>query len=394
MKTILFVGDGMADEPLKELGNATPLQYAKTPNLDRLAKKSFVGSVQTVFKGLPCGSEIANLTLLGYNPYNLPPFGRGGLEAASMNIDIPATGAAYRCNLVTVTDSKLQDYSGGPVHTETSHRLIKALNEEFGNEIIRFYPGKDYRHILLINPGNASTKTFPPHDYIGKPIDEILPVGRDQDILRNLYNKSHEFLEDYIQKYNLSRCKANAIWPWGASNNVRLKSISERFEVEGSVIAGVDLIRGIGRLAGLHIVDVPGATGRNDTDYTAKINYGLRALKETDFIFVHVESPDEAGHHGNIEEKVSTIEDIDSLMIRPIVDNLSGGEFRLLFMPDHATPINIRTHVYNPVPYLIYPCPLNLTPSGNFNEETARKSGVYIKEGWTLIDELFMKTSH
>jgi 2,3-bisphosphoglycerate-independent phosphoglycerate mutase len=358
MKYILLVMDGATDEPIPDLDGRTPLEAAKTPNLDALAQSGRVGSCLTVPESLYVGSDVANLAIFGYNP-ETHYSGRGPIEAASLRVPLNERDVVYRCNLISTDGETMVDYSGGHVTTEEARTLINFLGEKLGGRKYSFYPGISYRHLMVWRDGNPDQKTTPPHDIMGKPLTEYLPTGDKEDVLRQLMWDSHELLESHeINRIRREEghLPANMIWLWGQGFAPRLESFATKYGRPGAVVAAVDLIRGIGYLAGLRVLDVPGATGYLDTNYRGKADAALAVLEEMDVVIVHVEAPDEAGHLGDFEEKLKAIERIDADVVGPIRQGMAEREeeWRFMALPDHATPVRIRTHARGPVPFLLY----------------------------------------
>lgn len=418
MKYVVLVGDGMADYPVESLKGKTPLMAAKTPHMDWMARHGEIGLVRTVPDGFNPGSEIANLSIFGYDPVRCYA-GRGPLEAASLGIRLEPDDIAFRCNLVTLqtegTRIIMEDFSAGHITDEEAKRIILDLDKELGTDNIRFYPGVSYRHLMVLKNGAARysnlerLELIPPHDIIGKEISSFLPQvggpagsqGFDKagagEILR-LMNQSQWFLKNHA--VNLDRKgkglrPANSIWLWGQGRSPRMITLKERFGIEGYVISAVHLLKGIGILAGLEVLEVPGATGYFDTNYDGKAQYALRGLKEKDFVYVHVEAPDEAGHMGNLQLKIETIETFDEKIVGAILRGMDAFEsYKVLVLPDHPTPLSIRTHAADPVPYVIY-SKRDGTKYGHgegFDEVSAQRSGIVIDRGFELI-ERFLTSS-
>lgn len=381
MKYLLIVGDGMADYPLKELGNRTPLETARTPNLDRLCARGLVGRARTVPQGMEPGSDVANLSLLGYDPERYHS-GRAPLEAASMGVDLKEDEVAFRANLVTVEYGVLADYSAGHISTEEAGRLIEQLNEKLAPLFpIRFYPGVSYRHLLIVREATnclSSLACTPPHDITGRTYKEHLPEGEGAELVRRLMEVSFDLLRN-------GQSKANMIWLWGQGKGLHLPTFREKFGLRGSVISAVDLIKGIGKLAGLKVINVEGATGYLDTNYAGKAKAALEALEEDDFVFVHIEAPDEASHKGDTKLKIKAIEDFDGKIVGPISEGLKG-KGRILILPDHFTPISKKTHSGEPVPFLISGEGIKPDRIDGFDEIKAEESSLYFEEGHKLID--------
>lgn len=392
MKYVFLVPDGAADYPIKELGNKTPLQIAKKPNMDFIARNGITGTVKTVPDGMEPGSDIANLSLLGYDPQKYYT-GRAPLEAASMNIYLEEDEVAFRCNLVTVSDNILVDYSAGHISSIEAKILIQFLNEELRAKKLCFYPGVSYRHLMVTKGDYSKTLCIPPHNIMGQSIEENLPKGEESSFLRELMISSREILEKHeinLRRKRMGKTLANMIWLWGQGKTPSIPRFYEKYGIEGGVISAVDLIKGIGQCAGLQIINVPGATGYFDTDYLAKANYALTALKELDFLFVHVEAPDEAGHAGDVNAKIEAIENFDSKVVGTILKGLKNSEYRIMVVPDHPTPISVRTHVNKPVPFAIYERDVEPDEVKSFDEFAAKSGSLHLKEGYRLMD-LFLK---
>ncbi len=366
---MILIGDGMADYPIPERDGKTALQIASTPNLDFIATAGMCGAVKTIPEEMDAGSDIAILSLLGYDPAKYYT-GRGPLEAMGMHISLDEGVIAFRCNLVTETEGKIEDYSGGHITNEEARELIEVLNEELRVEgegwRIEFYPGMSYRNVLVLKSKDydfAREKEIggaPPHDIIGARVEDELPK---ENILRHIVLTSREILEKHeinVRRAAENKRKANMVWLWSGGRKPSMPEFSEIYGVTGSVISGVYLIKGVGRCMGLDVIDVPGATGYIDTNYAGKAEYALRSLKEHDFVLVHVEAPDEAGHLGDIDLKVKAIEDFDALVVGKVLKGLedefadTGEGYKILAMPDHYTPVSLRTHTKEPVPFAIY----------------------------------------
>jgi len=393
MKYLALIPDGSADLPLAELDGRTPLQAARTPNFDRLADGGVVGSAQTIPEGFPAGSDVANLCVLGYDPH-LYYTGRAPLEAASLDIALGPGDVAFRCNLVFVEDGVMRDFTAGHIDSDSAAELIACLQDNLGNEEAGFFPGLSYRHIMVSKGTALKAKCIPPHDISGKPIEAHLPSGDGGDWLRELMEASSRLLADHpVNRARIAEGKApaNMIWLWGQGTAPAMPSFRERFGLEGSVISAVDLVKGLGKYAGLEIIEVPGATGWLDTDYVAKAKYTLEVLKTKDFVYVHVEAPDEASHAGDLNAKIEAIERFDSLLLGTLLAGLEGfGEYRILIMPDHATPISIKTHNADPVPFISYDSTRRENSGQAFDEENARSSALRFDRGWELM-EWFLK---
>lgn len=392
MKYVLIVPDGMADNPVAELDGRTPLMVARTPNMDALARMGMVGRVRTIPVGMaPPGSDIAGLSIMGYDPARYYT-GRAPLEAANQGIDLGPRDVAFRCNLVTTDGERMIDYSAGEITSEEGAELMRVIAERLGTTHIRFYPGVSYRNLMVWQGGSVDVGTTPPHDILGKPIMEYLPQGDGEDLLRRMMWDSYEILSAHDinrRREDAGKHPANMIWLWGQGYAPSLPSFSVQHGVSGTVISAVDLIRGIARLAGLRTPAVPGATGRIDTNWAGKAAAARAALAETDFVMVHVEAPDECGHQGDLEGKVRAIELTDREIIGPVweaAQQFDGA--RILVLPDHYTPIALRTHVGNPVPFVLAGDGIAADAIDRFDEAIAEESPVMVEEGWTLLDRL------
>ncbi|MHB8793635.1 MAG: cofactor-independent phosphoglycerate mutase [Thermoleophilia bacterium] len=393
MKYLVLIPDGSADDPRNELEGLTPLQAARTPNFDRLARAGLVGLSRTIPDGFAPGSDVANLCVLGYDPH-LYYTGRAPLEAASLGIELQDGDVAFRCNLVCVEEGIMKDFSAGHIDTEAATEIISFLQENLGTDSATFYPGLSYRHIMVSRGKALEAKCTPPHDISGKPFEAHLPSGNGGSWLRGLMEISARLLADHPvnqQRISEGKAPANMIWLWGQGTAPRMPSLKERFGLEGSVISAVDLVKGLGKNAGLKIVDVPGATGWLDTDYEAKARYALTELETTDFVYVHVEAPDEASHSGDSAAKVEAIERFDSRLLGTLLEGLTKyPEFRILIMPDHATPLAIKTHNSEPVPFLVYDPAHQRNSDQAFDEASAAASNLRFENGWELM-EWFLK---
>lgn len=387
MKYILLIGDGMGDLPVPELGNKTPLEAADKPVIDRLAREGELLLTRTVPEGFPPGSDVANLSLLGYEPKQYYT-GRAPLEAASMRIPIKQGEIAFRCNLVTVDRTKdgaviMRDHSAGHISTTEATQLIKSIQESCGNAHIRFYPGVSYRHLMIHHDGSLPVQTVPPHDYLDQDVTSHYQDYLKVDLLKEVMEKSEQILAEHpINKKRIEdgHNPANSIWLWGEGKPLQLESFTDRHGLTGSLISAVDLLKGIGISCGLHSIDVEGATGYLDTNYEGKAQAALDALQEQDFVLVHVEAPDEAGHQGLAREKKRAIEDFDSRIVKPIVEEMERRKepFRLVVTMDHYTPVSRRTHETWPVPMVIYDSRGRTNGSGVPYSETNAKEAVAV----------------
>ena len=403
MKYLVMLCDGMADEPNEALGNSTPMEKANKPCMDSLAAKAEVGIVKTVAEGLKPGSDVANLSVLGYEPavyYS----GRSPLEAASIGIDLKDTDVTLRCNLVTLSDDEdyenktILDYCADDISSEEAKILIEYIQEKLGNDVFRFYPGVSYRHCLVWSNGNPHPGVLtPPHDITGKVITDYIPKGEAVDELYDLMKKSYDLLKDHpVNQARIARGKrpANSIWLWGEGTKPLLDNFSEKFGIKGSMISAVDLLKGIAICAGMNSVDDDGATGYLDTNFDGKCKAAIEEFKNgADLVYIHVEAPDECGHRGEIENKVKAIEMIDEHILGPVVEFLKGyDDFAVLVCPDHPTPLSIRTHTSTPVPYLIYDSKNEINSGVKvFCEKEARETGNYIEKGFTMMNYFLTK---
>ena len=396
MKYVILIGDGMSDYPIEELGNKTPLQAAKTPNMDKLVQKGTIGLVRTVPEGFPPGSDVAILSVLGYDPKRYYT-GRSPLEAASIGVNLGPHDLALRCNLVTLAerDAKIymDDFSAGHISTDEAKDIIRDIDKELGENGIRFYPGMSYRHLMVWHGGPDGLETTPPHDISGKEIKDYLPKGKSSEKLIQLLNSSQMFLKGHpvnVKREEEGHKPANSIWLWGQGRKPDMPTLKERFGIKGSIISAVDLVKGVGIYGGLNVVNVPGATGYIDTNYKGKAEYALKDLEKGDFVCVHVEAPDEAGHNGDLKNKIKAIEDFDREVVGRVVDGLGRfKEYRMLVLPDHPTPIAKKTHTRDPVPFVIYPSKENNGKA--FTEAEAKASGLFVEEGHKLIERLLRK---
>ena len=398
MKYIIVLGDGMADEPLSGLHGQTPLEYASTPYMDNIAGKAAIGLAKTIPDGMKPGSDTANLAVLGYDP-NRYYTGRSPLETLSIGVDMEENDIAIRCNLVTVSDDGLPyeektiiDHSSGEISTEDASVLLDAVRKELEDGNYQFYDGTSYRHCTIWKNGSVVELT-PPHDILGREIGEYLPAENE---LREKMKKSYEILNNHpinVERAKKGLNKANSIWFWGAGTKPALDSFEGKFGKKGAMISAVDLLKGIAVGAGMCNIDVKGADGTLETNYEGKAEAAVKAVTGdgNDFVYVHVEAPDEMGHQGSVERKIKAIEYLDGRIIGPIYERMKelGEDFRMLVMPDHPTPISTRTHSSDPVPYMLYDSTKEEEHTWKYNEKEAKESGNYIGEGYTLIRELF-----
>ena len=396
MKYVVILGDGMADEPLAALNGKTPLDYANTPCMDRMACQGTMGLVQNVPEGMAPGSDVANLSVLGYDPSRCYS-GRSPLEALSVGVAMEPEDVIFRCNLVTLTEQepyeekKILDHSSGEISTEDADILMDSIRKTFDSQDVSFYTGTSYRHIMVWKHGKA-VSLEPPHDHLGTVIGPWLP---QEEILKEMMEKSYPILNAH--PLNLERAwqgkhKANSLWFWGAGTKPSLQNFREKTGLKGAMISAVDLLKGIAVGAGMEVYRVPGATGSIDTNYEGKAAAAAKALLEDgcDFVYVHVEAPDEMGHQGLVSEKVRSIEDLDSRLIAPLKKALddSGEDYRMLILPDHPTPIRLRTHTGDPVPYLLFDSTKQEKKLARFTEEEAAQTGNFQPQGFRLLDQL------
>ncbi len=400
MKYIVILVDGAADTPVPELGNKTPLEAAVKPNIDHLASLSEVGMATTVPEGFPPGSDVANLAVFGYDPQKYYT-GRSPLEAASIGVPLKLSDTTFRANVVTLSDEEnyadktMVDYSSDEISTEEAHKLIEAVNEKLGCSDYEFYGGTSYRHLLVWHNKENDFSLTPPHDISGRVVGEYLP--KDETLL-SLMKQSYDILKDHpVNRDRIARGlhPANSVWIWGNGTKPDLDTYADKFNLSGTVISAVDLIKGIGNCAGLNVVEVEGATGTVHTNFDGKAQAAIAALEEgSDFLYVHLEAADEAGHRHEIDNKVKAIELIDKKIVAPIIKYLSdkGEDYHMLIMPDHPTPLDIMTHTSDPVPYILYKSERE-TDSGvaSYTEANAAQTGVVTEQGYTLINKLLAR---
>lgn len=400
MKYVLILGDGMADRPIPELGGRTPLEYAKTPTMDDLAKESEIGLVKTIPDGMSPGSDTANMSVCGYDP-KIYYTGRSPLEALSIGVAMKDTDVAIRTNVVTLSDDDLPyeqktilDHSSGEISTEDAQVLIEAVQKELGDGMFHFYAGTSYRHLLIWDQGSVVPLT-PPHDILGKTVGDYLPK---EPLLRKMQERSYEILNNHpinVARRAAGLNPANSIWFWGAGTKPILTSFEEKTGKKGAMISAVDLLKGIAVGAGMDNKTVDGANGQLHTNYEGKAQAAVDALLKEgyDFAYIHVEAPDEMGHQGSVERKVQAIEFLDQRLIRKVKEKMdaSGEEYRMLILPDHPTPIEARTHTSEPVPYLLYDSTMKQEHDWTYCERCAEDSGIYRPLGHQLIEILFEK---
>lgn len=396
MKFVVLIGDGMADYPLEELRGKTPLQVANIPAMDSMAQRGLIGLVSTIPSGFTPGSDVANLSVMGYDPVTYYP-GRAALEAASIGVELGPQDIAFRCNLVTFSrlgeNVIMDDYSAGHIETNDAHKIIEELRQKMSSEKIHFYPGVSYRHLMVWREGKHSMETTPPHDITGREIKGYLPKGEGSDVLLSLMDESQKILKESLvnrERRAQSKKQVNSIWLWGQGKAIEMPSFKDKFGLKGGVISAVDLIKGIGITIGLKTIQVPGVTGYLDTNYLGKAEYALEALNNLDFVYVHVEAPDEAAHNGDLKAKIQAIEDFDSKVVKTVLLGIKKfRDYKVMVLPDHLTPIVKRTHTSEPVPFVI----LNSEDEKNgsrrsigYDESSASSSQFSISKGYELMD--------
>jgi len=386
----------MADYPIKELGDKTPLKVAKKEAMDAIARGGTLGMVKTIPQGISPGSDIANLSILGYDPKRYYT-GRAVYEAASSGVKLGSGDVAFRCNLVTLSEDDgetiMEDYSAGHITTDEARKIINELDQKLGNNEIRFYPGVSYRHLVVWKDGKEEMETTPPHDISGKDAASYLPSGEGAEKILQLMDEARKILNDNpVNRERVAALKspANSIWLWGQGKPISLPSFKEKYGLTGSVISAVDLIKGIGVTLGLSPIKVPGATGYLDTNYLGKAEYALKELEKKDFVFLHVEAPDEAAHTGDIDNKIAAIEDFDAKVVKTVLEGMRQfEEYKIMVLPDHRTPIVKKTHTSEAVPFAF--CSSASLMKGakqqvDFSEESAERSGLSIENGFDLMD--------
>ncbi|MGB2613237.1 MAG: cofactor-independent phosphoglycerate mutase [Phycisphaerae bacterium] len=394
MKYAIVIPDGAADRPSDPLGGRTPLEVARLPNMDRIAAAGRLGTVRTVPKDLAPGSDVAILSLLGYDPRTCYT-GRAGIEAVARGITLEDDDWIFRTNFVTVADEEMVDYSAGHITTQEAALLIEALQERLGSDRVRFYAGVGYRHLLIIKGERFKVETAPPHDIMGHPIKKYLPRGKNAKHLVELMEASREVLQDHPVnrvRRDLGELSATQIWLWGQGRKPTLESFRARWGLSGAAITAVDLVRGIAMLIGWDLVAVEGATGYYDTNYAGKGQAAIEALRDHDIVLVHIEATDEAGHNGDAAQKVRALEQVDAHIVGPVLESLEAGgaDWRILISPDHETPLALRTHDARPVPFAMLGKGLEPSRGQAFTEREAAKSGFHVAVGHELM-EYFLK---
>lgn len=402
MKTLVLLCDGMADYPVKELGDKTPMGASVTPNMDKLAKKSYMGLVKTVADNMKPGSDVANLAVLGYDP-QVYYSGRSPLEAGSIGIDMKPTDVSFRCNLVTLSDEPdyadktILDYCADDISTAEAKEIVKTLAEHFNNDEFQLYAGVSYRHCLIWNNGTTDVGTLtPPHDITGKPIKNYIPAHPNAKKLYDMMSESYDILKNHpVNKAREAKGlrPANSMWFWGEGTRKALMPFEEKYGLKGSIISAVDLLKGIGKFSGMNVVNVDGATGYIDTNFEGKANAAIEEFKNgQDFVYIHVEAPDECGHRHEIENKKKSIELIDEKILGPVLNALEKyDDYKVLIMPDHATPLELRTHTNDPIPFLMYHKNGEVNGKDEFTEQTCKDTGVYIEDGHNILEKFLAR---
>ena len=393
-KYAIIIPDGAADEPIEQFDNLTVLEAAKIPNIDRVSCEGRQGLAQTIPDGMEPGSDVAQMSILGYDPRRYYS-GRAPIEAVAQNIELEPSDWVFRCNLVTICDEKMADHSAGHISTEEGARLIKELNEQIGNEQIRFYHGVSYRHLVVFKEMDFDVHTYPPHDNIGTLKDKILPRGKGAELLIDMMARSHQlFVNHDINKIrrDLGENQVSSIWLWGQGKKARMESFEKRFGLRGASLSAVDRVRGLSKLIGFDLIKVEGATGFVDTNYQGKGTAAVEALDEYDIVFVHIEAPDEAGHNGNAELKKMAVEQIDKYIVGPVLEKLESFEsWRILIVPDHPTPVKSGAHSSEAVPFAMGGSGVSGILHTGFSEANATKAGLKIENGFELM-EYFLKS--
>ncbi|MBI5483745.1 MAG: cofactor-independent phosphoglycerate mutase [Deltaproteobacteria bacterium] len=397
MKVIILLGDGMSDELYSELGDKSPLQAASTPNMDFMARHGQVGLAHTVPDGLPPGSDVANLSVFGYDPRTCYT-GRSPLEAISMGVTLGPDDVAFRMNLVTLkphgSSIYMQDFSAGHISTVEARELVETLQQELGNSEIEFHPGVGYRHLMVWRGGKDGMKGTPPHDITGKSILDYLPSGDGADTLNSIMNHAQMVLHDHpvnLKRKEEGHLPANSVWLWGHGKTPRIIPFKEKFGLSGAVISAVDLLKGIGLCAGLDVINVEGATGYIDTNYLGKAQAALAALENHDFVYVHVEAPDEASHAGRMDHKIQAIEDFDRQVVGTVLEGMKKfSDYVILCTPDHPTPVKLMTHTSDPVPFIIFRGGEGVGNGASSYDEVQAKSTGLVLEGHELMPKLLL----
>ncbi|MCU0916081.1 MAG: cofactor-independent phosphoglycerate mutase [Planctomycetes bacterium] len=393
-KYVVIVPDGAADEPLEQLGGKTPLEAAQTPNMDRISREGRQGMVRTVPEGFEPGSDVAQMSLLGYDPQRYYS-GRAPIEAAARGIRLGREDWVFRCNLVTIADGKMVDHSAGHISTKEAGTLIEELQSHLTDERLSLHTGVSYRHLLVVRGMDFEVRTYAPHDHIGKAVEKILPRGKGADFLIQLINQSQQLFSGHEVnrvRQDLGENQVSSVWLWGQGKQARLDSFRKQYGLRGAAITAVDLVRGLAKLVGFDLIDVPGATGFLDTNYEGKGQAAIKALAEYDLVFIHIEAPDEAGHQGDAAGKVQALEQVDRHIVGPVWDALQRYESRrLLLLPDHPTPVRGGAHSAEPVPFAMAGTQVSGVLQLGFSEANAARSGLRIEKGCELM-EYFLKS--
>ncbi len=393
-KYVIIVPDGAADVPLEEFEGKTPLEAAETPNMDRISTEGRLGLVRTVPEGFEPGSDVAQMSLLGYDPHRYYS-GRAPVEAAARGIRLGREDWVFRCNLVTIADGVMADHSAGHISTEEACTLLKELQAHITDERVSLYTGVSYRHLLVFRGVDFEVRTYPPHDHLGKAVEKILPRGKGADLLIQLINQSQQLFAGHDVnrvRQDLGENQVSSIWLWGQGKQARLDSFRKQYGLQGAVITAVDLVRGLAKLVGFDLIDVPGATGFVDTNYEGKGLAAIRALEKYDLVFVHIEAPDEAGHQGDAQAKKKAIEQVDRFIVGPVLAALKRYEsWRILVLPDHPTPVHGGAHSAEPVPFAMAGTQITGVLQLAFSEANAVKAGLRIEKGCELM-EYFLRS--
>jgi len=393
-KYVIIVPDGAADEPQDQFDGKTVLEATATPNMDKISTLGRQGLVQTVPEGMEAGSDVAQMSLLGYDPRRYYS-GRAPIEAVARDIKLALEDWVFRCNLVTIADGRMADHSAGHISTAEAGNLIKELDEQLGSEQIRFHAGVSYRHLLVFKAMDFDVKTCSPHDHVGTPIEKLLPRGKGADLLIDLMARSQQIFSDHDVnrvRRDLGENQVSSIWLWGQGKRAQMERFQKRFGLKGAAITAVDLVRGLAKLIGFDLIDVPGATGFIDTNYQGKASAAIEALDTYDIVFVHIEAPDEAGHNGNVEMKKKAVELIDKHIVGPVFEALQKfPSWRILVLPDHPTPVRTGAHSAEPVPFAMAGEKISGILHAGFGETNAARSGFRIQNGFELM-EYFLKS--
>lgn len=400
MKYVVLLGDGMSDEPIDELDGKTPLQAAATPHMDKLARQGTIGLAATVPEAFHPGSDVANLSVFGYDPASCYT-GRSPLEAASMGVELGPDDVAFRLNLVTLGlaggDMYMQDFSAGHITTDEARELIESLHKELGDEEFQFYPGVSYRHLMVWRGGRTDFNILPPHDLTGKSVSDHMMRSKEAMPLMQITNAAQLLFKNHpvnLKREKEGKLSANSIWLWGQGKRPQMPTLQDKFDLKGAVISAVDLIKGIGIYAGLDVINVPGATGYLDTNYLGKAEATLEALKTRDYVYLHVEAPDEAAHSGSLSDKIEAIERFDKDVVGTVMNGIAAlGDYRVLLLPDHPTPVNKMTHTKDPVPFVLAGSGSEFTSDKmvtEYSESAAKESGLLVNPGHQVM-EILMK---